>query len=41
MFGIEYPLIYLPYLLSAVCVCFSVWYGIRYWNKDNDKDEAQ
>jgi hypothetical protein len=41
MFGIEDPLIYLPYLLSVICVVFAAWYGIKYWNKDNDKDEAQ
>jgi hypothetical protein len=41
MFGIEDPLIYLPYLLSVACVLFAAWYGIRYWNKNNDKDEAQ
>jgi hypothetical protein len=41
MFGIEDPLICLPYLLFVVCVLFAAWYGIRYWNKDNDKDESQ
>lgn len=41
MFGIEDPLIYLPYLLAVICVLFAVGYGVRYWNKDNDKDEAQ
>lgn len=40
MCGIEDPLIYLPYLLSVGCVLFAAWYGIKYWNKDNDKDEA-
>lgn len=40
MFGIEDPLIYLPYLLSVICVIFSIWYGIKYWNKDNNKDES-
>jgi hypothetical protein len=34
MFGIEDPLIYLPYLLSVVCVAFAAWYGVKYWNKD-------
>lgn len=41
MFGIEDPLIYLPYLFSVICVLFAAWYGVRNWNKDNDKDEAQ
>lgn len=41
MFGITDPLIYLPYLLSVICVLFAVWYGIRNWNRDNDKDELQ
>ena len=40
MFGIEDPLIWLPYLLSVLCVIFALWYGAKYWNKDNDKDEA-
>lgn len=41
MFGIDDPLIYLPYILSICCLLFSAWYGIKYWNKDNDKDEQQ
>lgn len=38
MFGIQDPLIILPYLLSIVCVVFAAWYGIRNWNKDDKKD---
>lgn len=38
MFGIDDPLIYLPYVLSVACVIFSLFYGVKYWNKDNDKD---
>lgn len=41
MFGIEDPLIYLPYLLSVLCVLFATWYGVKHWNKDNDKDEMK
>lgn len=41
MFGIEDPLIYLPYLLSVACIVFALVHGIWYWNKDNDKDEVQ
>lgn len=38
MFGISDPLIILPYFLSIVCVLFATWFGIKNWNKDNDKD---
>jgi hypothetical protein len=41
MFGIDDPLIYLPYLLAVICVVFSVWYGMQNRNKDNEKDESQ
>ncbi|MEG1685728.1 MAG: hypothetical protein RR319_07280 [Bacteroides sp.] len=38
MFGIDDAFIYLPYLLSVVCVLFSVWFGVKYWNSDDRKD---
>jgi len=41
MFGINDPLIILPYLLSVVCVLFSAWFGVKYWNKDDEKDESR
>lgn len=37
MFGIDDPFIILPYLLSVVCVVFAVWFGLEYWNKDDEK----
>lgn len=39
MFGVSDPLIYLPYLLSVVCVLFSAWYGVKNWNKEDKEDE--
>lgn len=41
MFGIKDPFILAPYLLMVACVAFSTWYGIKYWNKDDKKDESQ
>ena len=37
MFGIDDPFIILPYLLSVVCVIFAAWFGLKYWNKDDEK----
>ena len=34
MFGIDDPFIILPYLLSVV-------FGLKYWNKDDEKDETR
>ena len=41
MFGIDDPFIILPYLLSVVCVIFAAWFGLKYWNKDDEKDETR
>lgn len=41
MFGIDDPFIWLPYVLSILCVLFSAWYGVKYWNKDDKKDEER
>lgn len=41
MFGIDDPFIILPYLLSVVCVVFAAWFGLKYWNKDDEKDETR
>ena len=41
MFGINDPLIILPYLLSVVGVLFSAWFGVKYWNKDDEIDESR
>ncbi len=35
MFGIEDPGIWIVYLMSILCVAFSIWYGIRYWNRED------
>ena len=37
MFGIDDPFIVLPYILSVICVIFAAWFGLKYWNKDDDK----
>lgn len=39
MFGIKDPLIWLPYVIGAVCLIFSACYGLKYWNKDDHKDK--
>lgn len=39
MFGISDPWIWGVYLLSFICVAWSVWFGIKYWNKDDERDE--
>ena len=38
MFGIDDPFII---LLSVVCVIFAAWFGLKYWNKDDEKDETR
>ncbi len=38
MFGISDPGIWMAYLLELGCLVFGVYYGIRYWNED-DEDE--
>jgi TRAP-type C4-dicarboxylate transport system permease small subunit len=37
MFGIPDPNIWIVYILSIVCVLFSAWFGIRYWNEEDDE----
>jgi TRAP-type C4-dicarboxylate transport system permease small subunit len=39
MFGIPDPGIWMAYLLAILCFLFSVWFGIKYWNKDDEKDK--
>lgn len=40
MFGIPDPGIWAAYLGSVLCVVFSLWYGIKYWNeKDTENDD--
>ena len=41
MFGIDDPFIILPYLLSVVCVIFAAWFGLKYWNKDDENIYTQ
>ena len=39
MLGIDDALIWLPYLLSVGCVIFSIWFGVKYWNKNDENDK--
>jgi hypothetical protein len=39
MFGIKDPLIVMPYALSVACVAFAIWFGVKYWNRDDTKDK--
>ncbi|MEG1581297.1 MAG: hypothetical protein RR386_08560 [Bacteroidaceae bacterium] len=41
MFGISDPLILLPYAMGVGCVVFSVWYGIKNWNKEDKEEEDE
>ena len=41
MFGIDDPFIILPSPLSVVCVIFAACFGLKYWNKDDEKDETR
>ena len=41
MFGIDDPFIVLPYILSVICVIFAAWFGLKYLNKDDHKDETR
>lgn len=41
MLGIKDPLIWLPYLLGAICLIFSIWYGLRHWNREDSKDKEE
>jgi hypothetical protein len=25
----------------VICVIFAAWFGLKYWNKDDDKDETR
>lgn len=36
MFGINDPGIILAYLIAAVCLLFSIWFGITRWNKEEE-----
>ena len=41
MFGISDPGIWLAYLLEVLCLLFAAWYGIRFWNQDDEKDSGK
>ncbi len=38
MFGIPDPNIWIVYILSFVCVLFAAWFGIKYWNEEDDEN---
>ncbi len=38
MFGISDPGIWLAYLLELACLVFGIYYGIRYWNEDDEEE---
>ena len=40
MFGIPDPQIWIVYLLSVLCVVFSAWFGIKYWNEEDEEGEV-
>ena len=33
--------IFTHYLHTVVCVIFAAWFGLKYWNKDDEKDETR
>ena len=35
MFGIPDPGIWLAYLLGGLCLIFSIWFGVKYWNEED------
>lgn len=39
MFGIDDPGIWSVYLLSIACTIGSIIFGIKYWNKEDEKDK--
>ncbi|HKL91689.1 MAG: hypothetical protein PHQ26_04010 [Bacteroidales bacterium] len=41
MFGIPDPGVWLAYVLEIACLLFAAWYGIRYWNQDDTKNEHE
>ena len=41
MLGIDDPFIVFPYILSVICVIFAACFGLKYWNKDDYKDETR
>lgn len=38
MFGISDLGIWLAYLLELACLVFGIYYGIRYWNEDDEEE---
>lgn len=38
MFGISDFGISLAYLLELACLVFGIYYGIRYWNEDDEEE---
>ncbi|MFA6780096.1 MAG: symporter small accessory protein [Paludibacteraceae bacterium] len=39
MFGIPDPGIWMAYLSAILCLIFSVWFGVKYWNENDREDE--
>ena len=39
MFGIPDPQIWLVYILSVICVAFAAWFGIKFWNEEDEEGE--
>ncbi len=41
MFGISDPGIWLAYLLEILCLVFGAWYGIKYWNQNDETTSSR
>lgn len=39
MFGIEDPGIWSVYLLTVLCVGYSIWFGAKRWNREDYKED--
>jgi TRAP-type C4-dicarboxylate transport system permease small subunit len=40
MLGIPDPGIWLAYVLALLCVAFSIWFGINYWNEEEKEEKT-
>lgn len=38
MFGINDPGIWLAYLLAFICLIFYIWFGVTYWNNEDEEN---
>ncbi len=41
MFGIEDFGIISAFVLIILCVAFSIWFGVKYWNKEDERDKNE